>query len=94
MDGMLILAAFTFGPFLIAYGLAKIFSRNSALFEMMYVLIAVLIPVLWLVNVQQEADAFSRAGTAILLPFVLVAMTFPAWAGVYFARPKETGGIE
>jgi RsiW-degrading membrane proteinase PrsW (M82 family) len=89
-----LLSLLALGPFVIAFGLAKLLARHSGVFETIYVMVAVLLPVLWFVSWQNESDAFSRAGTALILPFLLLLMTIPAWAGAYFARPNEPDGLK
>jgi hypothetical protein len=94
MGVVALLSLLALGPFVIAFGLAKLFARHSGVFETIYVMVAVLVPVLWFITWQKEADAFSRAGTALILPFLLLLMTISAWAGAYFARPNESDGFK
>ena len=89
MDGILLLGLLAFGPFAIAFCLAKFLPFTGAVIEVAYVFAGVLVPTLWLLFGVRDADGFTRSGTALFLPFLVLLMTAPAWAGVYAARPKD-----
>ncbi len=94
MGGILLLGALALSLFAIAFSLRRFLPFVGAISEVSYVISGVLAPALWLLFGVREADAFSRSGTELLLPFLVLLMTVPAWAGVYAAKPKDTDGFE
>jgi hypothetical protein len=94
MAGVALLAILVLGPFLIAFGLSKAFGPSGTVLETAYVIASATVPAIWLTVLQRDADAFSRAGTAMALPLLLILMTIPAWVGVHAAHRARSDGPE